>query len=144
MLMLGTVATALLTGCTSEVTGSATAGGEARVPSDDARHETFCTDVPVLLQDVITQLGEVSTDPASAVQTLTDVVGQMEQVQPPDDVTDEWERFVTAIRDMRDLLATVDPTDPTPDPALTQQVLDLQPELVDAGSAIDEWGQANC
>jgi hypothetical protein len=144
MLIVGTAAATLLTGCTSEVTGSATAGGEPRDLSDDARHETFCSDVPVLLQDVITQLGESAGDPASAVETLDDVVGRMEEVQPPDDVTDEWERFITAIRDMRALLASVDPTDPTPDPGLAAQVQALQPELVDAGSAIDEWGQANC
>jgi hypothetical protein len=144
MLLLGAAAAALLSGCTSEVTGSATAVGEPRVPSDDSRHQAFCTDVPVLLQDVVTQLGSVSTDPQEAAQTLDDVVSRMEQVDPPEDVADEWERFITAISEMRDLLASVDPTDPTPDPALTDRVLELQPELIDAGSAIDEWGRTNC
>ena len=152
LLTLGVAAAALLTGCTSEVAGSAsaagapraTASGEASGSSDAERQEVFCSDVPVLLQDVISQLGSTSTDPASAVETLDDVVGQMQEVEPPDDVADEWERFITAISDMRDLLATVDPTDPTPDPGLAAEVQALQPELVDAGTAIDEWGQANC
>jgi hypothetical protein len=142
MLVLGTAAAALLSGCTSEIAGSATAGGEPRGLSDEARIETFCSDIPVLLQEVITDLGETTSDPASAVATLDEVVGRLEAVQPPDDVSDEWGRFVTAIRDMRDLLASVDPGDP--DPGLAAEVQELQPELVEAGGAIDEWGQANC
>ena len=144
MLILGTATAALLTGCTSEVAGTASAAGTPRELPDAERQEVFCRDAPVLLQDIITDLGQTGTDPASAVETLTDVVGRMEELQPPDDVSDEWERFITAISDMRDLLATVDPSDPTPDPDIAAQVQDLQPELVDAGSAIDEWGQANC
>ncbi|RBY84205.1 hypothetical protein DQ240_15265 [Blastococcus sp. TF02A-26] len=144
MLTLGTAAAALLTGCTSEVEGSASFSGEPRALPDAELQEAFCSDAPVLLQDILTDLGATATDPASAVETLDDVVGRMQELEPPSDVADEWERFITAISDMRDLLATVDPTDPTPDPELAEQVQDLQPELTEAGTAIDEWGQANC
>ncbi len=143
-LTLAAVAAALLSGCTAEVAGSASPDAEAAVLPDEERQEVFCTDVPALLQDITAQLEDVRTDPASATATLDDAVTRMEEVQPPDDVADEWDRLVAAWQDLRDLVAQVDPTDPGANQELATDLLELQPELVDAGTAIDEWGQANC
>lgn len=146
LLALGAVAAALLAGCTSEVRGSASPAADAAPPelSDAELHEMFCTDVPELLEDITADLEDVQTDPVSATAALDDAVSRMEEVQPPDDVADEWERLVAAWRDLRDLVAAVDPGDPSANQDLADDLMDLQPELVDAGTAIDEWGRANC
>ena len=111
---------------------------------DEERQEMFCTDVPALLQDITAELEDVQTDPASASAALDDAVTRMEAVQPPDDVADEWERLVAAWQDLRDLIAQVDPSDPGANQQLADDLLELQPELVDAGTAVDEWRRANC
>ena len=159
-LVLATVAAALLTGCTSEVSGSAspaTTGSPATSTAtstatatgspgdaDEELREEFCADVPMLLQDVGQQLQDVETDPASASEALDDAVSRLEEVQPPGDVADEWNRLVDALRDLRDLVASVDPSDPGGGSERAEELLDIQSELVDAGTAVDEWGQANC
>ncbi len=143
-LALGTIAAALLSGCTSEVTGSASPAASTSGPSDEERQETFCDDVPALLQDITAQVEDVQTDPAAASALIEDAVDRMEEVQPPDDVADEWERLVTAWRDLRDLFRQLDPSAPGGNQDLATELLELQPELVDAGTAVDEWGRANC
>ncbi|WP_409331066.1 hypothetical protein [Trujillonella humicola] len=136
---------ALAAGCTSEVAGAASpADGVAPVPSDEERQEIFCTDVPDLLADITADFEDVQTDPAAAVAALEDAVARMEEVQPPDDVADEWGRLVSAWRDLLDLVERVDPADPSSGRELTGELLELQTELVDAGTAVDQWGRANC
>ncbi|MGY1739256.1 MULTISPECIES: hypothetical protein [unclassified Blastococcus] len=136
-------AAALVAGCSSEVSGSASPAGPPTL-SDQERHDAFCTDVPALLRDITAQLEDVQADPASAVGVLDDAVGRMEEVQPPDDAADEWERLVAVWRELRDLVEQVDPSDPGANQELAGDLVDLQSELVDAGAAVDEWGQANC
>jgi uncharacterized membrane protein YccC len=142
-LLLVTLA-AMLTGCSSEVTGSAAPGGEPRQLPDAERQESFCRDVPALISDITDDLQDVQTDPASAIGALDEAVSRMEAVQPPDDVTDEWERLVAVWRDLRDLLGRADLSDPQANADLAPELVELQPELVDAGGAVDDWGQANC
>ena len=139
-------AAALVGGCTSEVTGTASPVGEGAAPalSDEERQEVFCSDVPDLLADITDDFEDVQTDPAAAVAALEDAVARMEEVQPPDDVADEWGRLVTAWQDLLALVQQVDPSDPSSGTDLADEFLDLQSELVETGTAVDEWGQANC
>ncbi|SEP08589.1 hypothetical protein SAMN05660991_03161 [Trujillonella endophytica] len=148
-------AAALLTGCTSEVSGSAApaAAPTAATPGsttssspadDEELQETFCTEVPRLLADITADLEDVRTDPASAAAALDDAVGRMEEVEPPAGVADAWTRLVAVWSDLRDLVVAVDPADPGASADLAEGLIDLQGELVDAGTEVDEWGQANC
>ncbi|MGY1770367.1 hypothetical protein [Blastococcus sp. SYSU D00813] len=145
-LTLLATAAALVGGCTSEVTGTASPVGEGTPPalSDEERQEVFCTEVPDLLADITDDFEDVQTDPATAIAALEDAVARMQEVQPPDDVADEWGRLVTAWQDLLALVEQVDPGDPSSGTDLADEFLDLQAELVDAGTAVDEWGQANC
>lgn len=139
-------AAALAAGCTSEVAGTASPLGGAAAPglSDAERQEVFCTDVPDLLADITDDFQDVQTDPAAAIAALEDAVARMQEVQPPDDVADEWGRLVTAWQDLLALVQQVDPSDPSSGTELADELLDLQSELVEAGTAVDEWGRANC
>jgi len=111
---------------------------------DDQRKAAFCEDVPTLMQEVTADLNEVPSDPTSANAALDDAVSRLEEVQPPEDVADEWSRLQTAWSDMRDLVGRADLTDPSANTELAPELERLQPELVDAGTAIDDWGKANC
>ena len=162
-LALATVAAALLTGCTSEVAGNASPATTASTSpstatatsspggSDEELREEFCTEAPVLLRDVGQQLQDVGqqlqdaeADPASATEALDDAVSRLEEVEPPEDVADEWDRLLDALRDLRDLVASVDPSDPGGTSEQAEELIDIQSELLDAGTAIDDWGRANC
>ena len=111
---------------------------------DEQRKQTFCEDVPALLQDVTADLENVQTAPETADDVLADVVSRLYEVQPPQDVADEWNRLRTAWRDMVDLIGRADLTDPAANADLAPELERLQPELVDGGGAVDDWTEANC
>jgi hypothetical protein len=111
---------------------------------DEQRQAAFCEDVPTLMQEVTADLNQVPSDPEAANQALDDAVAQLEEVQPPEDVADEWDRLRTAWSDMRDLVGRADLTDPSANAELAPELERLQPELVEAGTAIDDWGKENC
>jgi hypothetical protein len=100
--------------------------------------------VPGLLSDIGSDLTAVGTDPAQAQQAMNEAVDRISAVEPPADAADEWTRLVTAWTGMRDLLAQADLTDPQANTALAPQLQTLQTELVDAGTAVDDYGKANC
>ena len=118
--------------------------GACGASEDDQRKAAFCEDVPTLMQEVTADLEEVPSDPETATQALDDAVAKIEEVQPPEDVADEWSRLRTAWSDMRDLIGRADLTDPSANVELAPELERLQPELVEAGTAIDDWGKANC
>ena len=59
-------------------------------------------------------------------------------------MADEWDRLRTAWRDMADLIGRADLTDPAANVELAPELERLEPELVDGGAAVDDWGKANC
>ena len=118
--------------------------GACGTSEDDQRKAAFCEDVPTLMQEVTADLEQVPADPATANQALDDAVSKIEQVEPPEDVADEWTRLETAWTDMRDLIGQADLSDPSANTDLAPELQRLQPELVEAGTAIDDWGKANC
>ena len=111
---------------------------------DEQRTDAFCDDVPTLLQDITVELETVYTSPESANEVLGNAVARLDEVQPPEDVADEWERLRTAWRDMADLIGRADLTDSSADVGLAPELERLQPELVDGGAAVDDWGKAHC
>jgi hypothetical protein len=148
------VAPLLLTGCSSDdgpAAASTSAAGassesaaEAAAEADAEKKETFCTEVPALLSGIATDLRGFEDDPQSAPALLEDAVAQISAVEPPADVADEWQRLVTSWTGMRDLIAQADLTDPSANAGLAPQLQVLQTELVDSGTAVDDYGKANC
>ncbi|SOE00716.1 hypothetical protein [Blastococcus haudaquaticus] len=118
--------------------------GACGASEDEQRKAAFCDDVPTLMQEVTADLNEVPSDPMSANEALDDAVAQLEEVEPPEDVADEWSRLETAWSDMRDLIGRADLSDPAANAELAPELQRLQPELVEAGTAIDDWGKENC
>ena len=121
---------ALLTGCGAS--------------EEERRFDAFCEQAPALLEDITFQLRAVPSGADNAGEVLAEQVTKMESVQAPQDVADRWDRLVTAMRDMRDLVARADPDDPSANADLVPELERLQPELVDSGTAVDDWGKANC
>jgi len=112
---------------------------------DDVRMDAFCSDVPALLRDVTADLNAFDgSDPASGPALVDDAVTRLEAVDPPADVSDEWDRLLTAWTGVRDLLGQADLTDPSANTALAPELESLGTELAEAGGAVDDWGQANC
>ncbi|MCZ2836096.1 hypothetical protein [Modestobacter sp. VKM Ac-2985] len=152
------VVPALLSGCSSD--GSATtAASTPSAPSSSASstapattagsadtdaQETFCTEVPGLLTDITTDLQGATTTPEQAPQQVAEAVDRLATVEPPAGVTPQWERLVAAWTSMRDLMNQVDVTDRAANADLAPQLQALQTELVEAGSAVDEYGKTTC
>lgn len=106
--------------------------------------ETFCDRAPVVLGQVSTDLGTVQQTPLEAPQKLAAAVDQLHQLTPPPDVAPQWQRFVDAVTGMRDLVGKLDLTNPQANTQYAGELEALRPGLVDGGSAIDDWGKANC
>ena len=123
---------------------SASFVGACGTSEDEQRKAAFCEDVPTLLQDITVELETVYTSPESANEVLGSAVSRLDGVQPPQDVADEWDRLRTAWRDMADLIGRADLTDPSANVELAPELERLEPELVDGGAAVDDWGKANC
>jgi len=151
------VASVLLAGCgssdsaadaaatSSSSTGSsAAASSSASADSDAEKKETFCTEVPALLSDISDDLQGVTAAPEQAPALLAEAVDKISAVQPPADAAPQWQRLVTAWTSMRDLLAQADLTNPQANTDLAPQLQSLQTELVDSGTAVDDYGKANC
>ena len=150
----------LLAGCASEdpaptaTAGSAPAtsssspapssSAEPSAADDDERKETFCREVPGLLGDISTDLQSVASAPETAPQRLTEAVDQLSAVEPPAEAAPQWQRLVTAVTDMRDLIGRADLTDPSANVELAPELQRLQTELTDSGTAVDDYGKANC
>jgi len=149
------VAPVLLAGCSSdstegsaspasETSDSAAAASSAAADADAEKKETFCSDVPELLGDITDDLNAVGTDPTKAQGALDEAVTRISAVEPPADAAPQWERLVTAWTAMRDLIAQADLTNPAANTDLAPQLQTLQTELVDSGTAVDDYGKANC
>jgi hypothetical protein len=100
--------------------------------------------VPTLLTDITSDLESVGTDPAQATAKLSEAVDKISAVDPPADAKPAWDRLVASWTAMRDLLAQADLTNPAANADLAPQLQSLQTELIDSGTAVDEYGQANC
>jgi len=104
----------------------------------------FCSRAPVVLGQVSTDLGSVQQTPQEAPQKLSAAVDQLHQLTPPPDVAPQWQRFVDAVTGMRDLVGKLDLTNPQANTQYAGELEALRPGLVDGGTAIDDWGKANC
>jgi hypothetical protein len=153
------VAPVLLAGCSSSdpsdsssassetsdsAAASSSAAADAAADADAEKKETFCSDVPELLGDIGDDLTAVGTDPTKAQGALDEAVTRISAVEPPADAAPQWERLVTAWTAMRDLIAQADLTNPAANTDLAPQLQTLQTELVDSGTAVDDYGKANC
>ena len=148
------VAPVLLAGCGSSdssadaaattSSSSAAASSSASADSDAEKKAAFCTEVPALLSDISDDLQGVTAAPEQAPALLAEAVDKISAVQPPADAAPQWQRLVTAWTSMRDLLAQADLTDPQANTDLAPQLQSLQTELVDSGTAVDDYGKANC
>src|SRR3954447_20368121 len=147
----------LLAGCSSSGSDSAadqtahpaetsesSAAAASDADSDTAKKETFCSDVPALLSDIGDDLTAVGTDPTRAQGAMDEAVARISAVEPPAEASAQWTRLVTAWTAMRDLLAQADLTNPQANTDLAPQLQALQTELVDSGTAVDDYGKANC
>jgi len=123
---------------------SAASSTEEESSADADKQETFCTEVPQLLTEITGDLETVGTDPTQATATLSEAVDKISAVEPPVDAKPAWDRLVASWTSMRDLLAQADLTNPQANADLAPQLQSLQTELIDSGTAVDEYGQANC
>lgn len=127
------------TAASSAPTSPSAAGGDAEAD----RKATFCAEVPSLLSDITTDLQGIQ-DPQDAPELVGEAVEQLTAVEPPADAAPQWDRLVAAWTEMRDLLGEADLQDPAANAELAPRLQTLQTELVDSGTAIDDYGKANC
>jgi hypothetical protein len=140
---------AVLAGCSSgdpappdAAPPSSAAAGNAE-EEDAEKKAAFCAQVPGLLSEISTDLQAVQR-PEDAPQVLGEAVQRISAVDPPADAAPQWERLVAAWTGMRDLVGEADLQDPAANTELAPRLQELQAELVDSGTAIDDYGKANC
>ena len=132
------------TSATSSSASSSAAGSSTSSAGEAERIKAFCTGAPALLQDISSDLTSVQQAPQEAPQRLSDAVTELQAVDPPAGVAPQWQRFVGAVTGVRDLVGKLDLDNPQNNTQYAGQLQALQPDLVDGGSAIDDWGKANC
>jgi len=123
---------------------SSAAGSSSTSATEEERIESFCTGAPALLDDISSDLTSVQQAPQEAPQRLSDAVTKLQAVDPPAGVAPQWQRFVGAVTGLRDLVGKLDLANPQNNTQYAGELQALQPGLVDGGSAIDDWGKANC
>jgi hypothetical protein len=135
-------------GATASASGSASeapsSSASRSAPSDAELKDAFCARAPALLQKVDTEMAGVQSSPQTAPKVLTDAVDQLNGLQPPAGVAPQWQRFVGAVTGLRDLVGKLDLSNPQANTQYAGELAALRPGLVDGGSAIDDWGKANC
>ncbi|MEU2348998.1 hypothetical protein [Modestobacter sp. NPDC049651] len=127
----------------SSAASSSSAAPSSSASADDLQDD-FCRQAPMVLQQVSTDLGSVQQAPQEAPQRLAAAVDQLNQLQPPPGVAPQWQRFVGAVTGMRDLVGKLDLSNPQANTGYADELEALRPGLIDGGSAIDDWGKANC
>ena len=128
----------------SSSSSSASSSADEQSSADAEKQETFCREVPGVLSEITDDLNGVATTPEQAPALLTEAVDKLSAVEPPEGAKPQWDRMVAAATSMRDIIAGADLTNPQGNADLAPQIQSLQTELIDAGTAIDDYGQANC
>jgi ABC-type glycerol-3-phosphate transport system substrate-binding protein len=144
-------AAVLLTGCASSggtksasgtTSASQTTTSSAAPAAGGGGGGAFCDQARAFAAEVATSVG---TQPnATTAQNLQQLAAKLNSISPPAEIADDWHTAVTAIQQLGQALATLNPSDASQAAAVEQQVAPIEDKLTTAGEHIDAYLQAKC
>ncbi|MFD2089963.1 hypothetical protein [Blastococcus deserti] len=121
---------------------SATSSSAAETTSGQADSE-FCTEAAAIQESVGAGLTGQS-DPAAVQQALQQAATEVRDVEPPEEIADDWAALADGIDQIAAALASVDPNDPNAATTFQQQLAPLQQELASSATRVQTYLVSEC
>jgi hypothetical protein len=123
---------------TSETTSSSAANS---APSADSE---FCTQAQALVQALESAFAEEASDPQSVAAQFQQTADAMRTLDPPAEISDDWETLAGGLEQFAQAFAQFDPNDPAKASAFEQQTTQLQGQLTAAGANVEKYLTEQC
>jgi hypothetical protein len=121
---------------------AASSSAEASASTSDEDVQQFCTDAEAVFSTISDSLD--AAQPADLVPALDQAVSAFDQLEPPAEISADWDTAQQAFVGLRQAVAGADLTTPEGQASVQQAVTDLQAQAGDAQTNIDTWVTANC
>ena len=122
----------------SETTSSS---AESSAPAADSE---FCTQAQALVQALESAFSDESTDPQSVAQQFQQTADAMRTLDPPSEISGDWETLAGGLEQFADAFSQFDPNDPAKASAFEQQTGQLQGQLTTAGANVEKYLNEQC
>jgi len=123
----------------SSSAGSSSSGGSG---SSDEDVQAFCTQAEQVFTGLSDDLD--AANPTDIGTALDQSVAQIEEIEPPAEISADWETLKGALTGLRDAVKGADLSTTEGQTAVSQAVTDLTAQSTGAQTRIDEWSTANC
>ena len=91
-----------------------------------------------------TAFSEEASDPTSVAQQLQQVASAMRALDPPAEISDDWETLASGLDQLAAAFAQFNPNDPASASSFAQQSQQLQTELTAAGASVEQYLTQEC
>jgi hypothetical protein len=126
----------------SSSSAAASSGAEASGSTSDADVQQFCTDAEAVFSQISDGLD--AAQPTDLVPALDQAVSAFDQIEPPAEISADWDTAQQSFVGLRQAVAGADLTTPEGQASVQQAVTELQAQAGDAQTNIDNWVTANC
>ena len=142
---------ALLTACgggsgdnkAASTSASETTSSSAENSAPQADSE-FCTQAQALIEALQSAFAEETSDPASVAQQFSQTADAMRTLDPPAEISDDWETLAGGLDQFAKAFADFDPNDPAKASEFEQQTTQLQGQLTTAGANVEKYLTEQC
>jgi hypothetical protein len=148
--LAGAAAVVLLTACSgnddtsassSSASGTTSASPAGSSGSGSKSGSEFCTQA-ASLQNTLS--APDLSDPASAGPAIADAASQVRAIDPPAEISDDWNALADGLDQLGRILSTTDLNDPAQASAAQQQVSQLETDLGDASTNVSNYLTNEC
>ncbi|MCZ2811364.1 MULTISPECIES: hypothetical protein [unclassified Modestobacter] len=137
-------AVVLLAGCGSDdeqpdaaSTATSSSSASSSATTSDEEVQAFCTEA----ETVLTTPPEAGlTQQEQLDRTITD----LEQLDPPAEISADWDVLIQTFVGVREAVADVDLTTPEGQASVEEELAGLEAEATDAQTRLDAWLTENC
>jgi hypothetical protein len=140
-------AAVLLTACGDDGGSEPASESEATSASEsspsDGGNEEFCQAAVDVQGRVSSTLGEQS-DPATLPQVLQQVAAEIRAIDAPDEIADDWQALAGGVEQIASAFASTDFNNPEAAAAFQEQIAQLQTDLADATTNVQEYLSEEC
>jgi hypothetical protein len=121
---------------------AASSGAEASSSTSDEDVQAFCTEAESVFSQISDGLD--AAQPTDLVPALDQAVAAFDQIDPPAEISADWDTAQQAFVGLRSPVAGADLTTPEGQASVQQAVTDLEGQAGTAQTNIDSWVSANC
>jgi hypothetical protein len=124
----------------SSPSSSSSATSSATTSDEDV--QAFCTEAEAVLTSASESLE--AADPTQLGPTLDQAVSELEQLDPPAEISDDWDIATQTFAGLRDAVEGVDLTTPEGQASVQQAVTELEGQATESQARLDAWITENC